>query len=622
MIRTAPILAFVALTCLSFSGCQQVEQPLEAAPMHVTSDDHSFGNPSLVRVVHADLDWTLNFDARQLMGSVTWTVERSDITAPLILDTKGLSIEAVEVGDHRGLRPLPVTFGESHEAFGSSLVIPLHVGEDHVKITYHTAQGGGGLQWLLPEQTAGKKHPFLFSQAQSIMARSFLPCQDSPSVRFTYTARVRTREGLRPVMAAGMLPDRDADGAYRFEMPQPIPSYLLAIACGDLVKESVGPRTDVWAEPAVLSRAAYEFGDTERMIQAAEALYGPYQWERYDILVLPPSFPFGGMENPRLTFATPTILAGDRSLVALVAHELAHSWSGNLVTNATWSDFWLNEGFTVYFERRIMEAVYGKARAEMEALLGRQDLEEDLQELPAKDTQLKTDLKGRDPDEAFSNVPYEKGYLFLRAIEEIVGRERLDPFLKNWFSVNAFQSRTTEDFLGELGKLLSAEERTRLSIDQWVYQPGVPASEPRIVSDALTKVDAITRAYSEGALEAPEIETADWTYHHWLHFLRALPKDLSRNRMSDLDLVFRLTESGNSEILHQWLLIAIRTGYQPAMPALERFLGSMGRRKFLKPLYQELMKTDPDAARRIYTSARSSYHSMAQATLDDIVVPR
>jgi hypothetical protein len=494
-------------------------------------------------------------------------------------------------------------------------------GEDHVKVSYHTSEQGGGLQWLLPEQTAGKKEPFLFSQAQSIMARTYLPCQDSPGVRFTYTARIRTKEGLRPVMAAGMLPGRDKDGAYRFEMPQPIPSYLLALACGDLTNKAVGPRTDIWAEPSVVDKAAYEFADTERMIAAAEALYGPYRWERYDILVLPPSFPFGGMENPRLTFATPTVLAGDRSLVALVAHELAHSWSGNLVTNATWSDFWLNEGFTVYFERRIMEVVYGKERAEMEALLGRQDLQEDLDQLPPNDTKLKTDLKGRDPDDAFSNVPYEKGYLFLRLIEQTVGRDRLDPFLKRWFSENAFTSRTTEDFLKQLDQLLSPEERASLHVEQWVYQPGVPENQPRPVSDALSRVDAVSAAYSKGALEAPEIDATSWTYHHWLHFLRGLPSELSRNRMSDLDLVFHLTESGNSEILNQWLLLAIQTGYEPAMPALERFLTIQGRRKFLKPLYAELAKTPEGLAegRRIYQMARPGYHSLAQGTIDEVL---
>lgn len=586
------------------------------------ADEHSFGNPHLARVVHGELDWTLDFAAQQLAGSVTWIVERSSPDAPLILDTRGLGIEKVEVGDHRGLREVPVALGDPHPVFGRALVVPMRDLEDHARITYHT-KGAGGLQWLSPEQTAGGRLPFVFSQAQSILARTFLPCQDSPAVRFTFAARVRAPEGMRPVMAAGMAEDRDGDGAWRFEMPEPIPSYLLAIACGDLACREIGPRTRVWAEPPVVERAAFEFADTEAMIRAAEALYGPYRWGRYDILVLPPSFPFGGMENPRLTFATPTILAGDRSLVALVAHELAHSWSGNLVTNATWSDFWLNEGFTVYFERRIMEAVYGRERAEMEALLGFQDLLEDMQGLEPRDTRLKTDLAGRDPDDAFSHVPYEKGYLLLRLIEESAGRERFDPFLLRWFGENAFTSRTTEDFLAELGRLLTEEQRAAIRIDEWVYGEGIPDNRPALASPALEPLAALAASYARGEIEAPALQAEGWIFHQWLHFLRALPSGLSRNRMADLDLVWRLTASGNAEILHQWLLLAVRNGYEPAMPALERFLASQGRRKFLKPLYEALAATPEGLARarEIYARARAGYHALARNTLDGLLGP-
>ena len=237
---------------------------------------------------------------------------------------------------------------------------------------------------------------------------------------------------------------KNETGSYHFEMKQPIPSYLLALAVGDVEFKRVSNRAGIYAERTVLDSAVWEFADLEKMIHGAEELYGAYLWERYDVLVLPPSFPFGGMENPRLTFATPSILAGDRSLTSLIAHELAHSWSGNLVTNRTWNDFWLNEGFTVYFEHRIMEKLYGRDYAEMLALLSLQDLRETIQSLKDEnlyaDTKLKLDLAGRNPDDGVTDIAYNKGYFFLRLFEERYGRERFDSFLKHYFSSNAFKS--------------------------------------------------------------------------------------------------------------------------------------------------------------------------------------
>ena len=352
-------------------------------------------------------------------------------------------------------------------------------------------------------------------------------------------------------------------------MEQPVPSYLIALAVGDLGFRELGPRSGVYAEPSLLDAAAHEFADTEAMIAAVEEMYGPYRWGRYDLLVLPPSFPFGGMENPRLTFTTPTILAGDRSLVSLVAHELAHSWSGNLVTNATWSDFWLNEGFTVYLERRILEKVYGPARAEMEAVLGRRELDREMAGLPESDRVLHIDLNGRDPDEGCTLVPYEKGALLLRTIERNVGRERFDAFLQAYFDHFAFQSITTAQFLEYLRDRLE----TGVPLDEWIAQPGIPAGAAEPQSDAFDRIDSPDRA--------------GWSTQQWLHFLRTR-KDPD---MAQLDRAFHFTESGNSEILAQWLLMAVQRNYQPAMPKVEQFLTSVGRRKFLKPLYAELMKT-------------------------------
>lgn len=604
------ILAAIAL----LASCTHGDGPV--------TDIHSFSDPTSVRTTHADIRWDLDFEKEVLRGSVTWTVARgANDQAQLVLDTKLLVIETIRVGTAGGMRTAAHTHTGGSEVFGIPLTVALEPGDDRVEIRYHTGEGGACVQWLNAGQTADRTHPFMFSQAQSINARAMIPCQDSPGVRFTFDAEVTAPGGIRPVMAAENLEERGANGAWRFRMPQPIPSYLLAIAAGAIEFQPMGPRTGVWAEPSVVAKAAWEFADTERMIEAAEKLYGPYQWGRYDIIILPPSFPFGGMENPRLTFATPTILAGDRSLTALVAHELAHSWSGNLVTNATWSDFWLNEGFTVYFERRIMEAVYGPARAEMEAVLGRDDLMTDMEELPEGDTVLHVDLKGRDPDDAFSNVPYEKGYLFLRLLDETYGRERFDPFLKAWFDGNAFRSRTTADFVAHLKKHLLDDEGAAIRLDEWLYRPGLPENAPQAESDAFERCEALAKQFLAGEMTAGAIPGKEWITHQWLHFLRAFPDAAPVARLTELDQVWHLTSTGNSEILMQWGLAAIRSGYHAGMPAVESLLLKQGRRKFLKPLYQELARTAAGKARalELYRKARDSYHQIAVNTIDEIL---
>jgi len=426
------------------------------------------------------------------------------------------------------------------------------------------------------------------------------------------------------VMSADNDPNEPRDGDYDFEMPQPIPSYLIALAVGDLAFAPISLRSGVWAERPVVVKAAREFADVEKMIRAAETLFGPYRWERYDVLVLPPSFPFGGMENPRLTFATPTLLAGDKSLVAVIAHELAHSWAGNLVTNATWSDFWLNEGVTTYLERRIVEQVYGARRAEMEAVLGLQDLEKEMAGLPPKDQVLHPDLRGRDPDDAATDVAYEKGALFLRQLEAVYGRDRFDRFLRGYFDHFAFQSITTDDFVRYLhANLLDADPKlaARVPVADWIEKPEIPAGAGRPVSDALAPVEAEAQSWLDGQKPAAAIAAKSWSTQEWLHFLRALPNPASPAKMEELDRAFHLSASGNSEITNEWLLLAIASHYEPAYPRLEEFLTSMGRQKFLKPLYEALVRTPEGRARAlaIYRKARPGYHPIAVATVDRIV---
>lgn len=614
----------LALAAATAAGCANEPTPSRQS----SADIHSYARPDEARVTHVALDLTADFEARQLSGSATLDLEVAPNATEVILDASDLAI--LGITDAEG-NLLEWELGAVDEILGQPLNVTLQPGVERVVIHYRTSPEARALQWLDPQQTDGGAHPYLFSQGQAILTRSWIPTQDSPGIRQTYEATITVPEPLTAVMSAEMLtPDgepSEAGRTFRFRMEQPIPPYLIAIAVGDIDFRPLGPRTGVYAEPTVVDSAAYEFADLEEMVEAAEALYGPYRWGRYDVLVLPPSFPFGGMENPRLTFATPTILAGDRSLVALIAHELAHSWSGNLVTNATWSDFWINEGFTTYFEYRIMEALYGEAQVRMLEALGWQSLLETVEALGGSDspeTRLHIDLAGRDPDDGMTEIPYEKGAAFLRTIEAAVGRERWDAYLRSYFDRYAFQPMTSARLLDDLRThLLEGDEAlaAELQLEEWVYGTGIPDNVVIPRSDAFTAVEAQAEAFAAGT-PAAELETEGWITQEWQHFLGALPQELSDAQLADLDGTFGLSEQGNSEILFVWLRVAVRNRYGPALPALESFLTSQGRRKFLQPLYQDLMgqgEWGQPIARRIYEQARPTYHPVSTGTIDGIV---
>jgi len=526
---------------------------------------------------------------------------------------------------------LPYKVGANDPNLGAPLAIQMG-DKRKIVIRYKSAPDAGALQWLTPEQTAGKKHPFVFSQGQSILNRTWILTQDSPGIRQTWEARITAPAPLTVVMSGERLTRRGGEPAgrgrraYRFRMTHPVAPYLIALAAGDLAFRPLGRRTGVWTEPGMLDRAAAELADTERMVEAAERLYGPYRWGRYDVIVLPPSFPYGGMENPTLTFLTPTFIAGDRSLVGLVAHELAHSWSGNLVTNAVWSDSWLNEGVTSYFENRIMEELYGPARAGQEQALSWADMEAALREHgpDAPGTRLHGD---DDPDGSSAGIVYDKGAIFLRTIERIVGRPRWDAYLRSYFDRHAFQPMTSARFLADLRAHLvrgDAALEARLDLDRWVYQTGLPGNAARPDPAAFAAVDRALASFNAGGASA-DLPYASWNWAERVRFLKGLPRTLPQARLAELDRAFALSASGNAEILFAWLRLALGNHYEPAVPVAERFLAQMGRARFVQPLFDTLLRQGDwgrPIAERIYARTRPTYHSVTRERVDRLLRPQ
>ncbi len=613
---------------LLLAGCNFRRKPIVSTLKPVDPkqwiDEHTLSNADSVSVKHLHLDIKVNMAEKHIAGTALWTIDNAHNQKELVLDTYDLTIDSILVDGTKSDFHLDSLI----EFLGSALHIPINENTKFVKVYYKTGPNARALQWLEPQQTHDKKSPFLYTQSESIYARSWIPCPDGPGVRFTYSARVQVPEGLMALMSARNTDVVNDTGVYEFEMEIPIPAYLMALAVGDLTFRGIDERTGVYAERGMIDDARYEFENVGRMVGSAEQLYGPYQWGRYDVLVLPPGFPLGGMENPRLTFCTPTIIAGDRSLVSLIAHELAHSWSGNLVTNATWNDFWLNEGFTVYFERRIMEQLMGVNYSDMLWDLGYQDLSNTVIHLGPenRDTWLKLDLKGRDPDDGLTDIAYEKGSHFLKLMEVEAGRDRFDRFLVRYFAEHSFKTITTEDFLNYMDTVLIKKDtnlRKKLNIDEWVYGPGIPKNCPRAGNVLFGKVDLERGKFLEG-LEPDKMDHVKWSAHEWLHFLRGMPRDLTKEQMASLDRAFKLSTTNNSEIADMWYLLAIRANYSPAFPEMERFLNTVGRRKFLEPLYTEMSVTPNcvDMGRRIYEKSRQNYHPLAQESLDKIVLKK
>lgn len=584
-------------------------------------DTHSFSNALEINPQHLSLDIKVDFEKHQIVGSSKWFLKPKEGVTKAIFDTYQLQIDSVLYADGTKAE---YKLSDHDSILGSALEVELQENTRELTLYYKTGDDATALLWLTPEQTFGKEAPYLFTQGESIYTRTWIPSPDGPGYRFSYDAKVEVPEGLLAVMSAENPQKKSENGIYTFKMEQKIPAYLVALAVGDIAFKAVDERTGVYAEPAILNKAYNELDGIGEMVNSAEEMYGAYRWDRFDVLILPSGFPMGGMENPRLTFATPTILAGDKSLLNLIAHELAHSWSGNLVTGATWEDLWLNEGFTAYIERRITEAEHGADYTAMLWDLAEKKVDDAIKHLGSdnRDTWLKLDLEGRDPDEGFTRIAYDKGSALLLLIEQTVGRENMDNFLKKYFDTHAFESMDTERFLTYLDNHLwsqNEEWKTKVDIESWIYGSAKPENYPKVKNTRFEKVAIQVKDFINGT-PASQLYTENWSTHEWLYFFDELPK-LEITQMHELDKAYNFTHTENAEIANAWFLHAINSEYEIAYPILKEFLYNVGRGKFLYPLYEALIQTESgkNMADEIYNQAKSNYHPIAQRSIDAIL---
>jgi leukotriene-A4 hydrolase len=620
---------WLLILILFLTACSRDDDKNAGTGGHDLSRDFfTYANTGQFLTRHLELDLSVDFDRQVLTGLAVHHMERLDPDAEdIILDSRGLEIESVRLVPP-GMEPIDLVFelGPLDSVKGQALKISIPPGvqtgkQFQLRIEYQTGPEASAIMWLPPELTAGGQHPFMFTQSQSIHARSWVPLQDSPSVRITYEATIHTPPELLALMSADNDSDARRNGEYRFRMPQPIPSYLLALAVGNVYFEPFGEDSGVYAEPEVLPAAAWEFADTQAMLDTAEAIYGPYQWGRYDLLILPPSFPFGGMENPRLSFITPSVLAGDRSLVSLIAHELAHSWSGNLVSNRTWRDIWLNEGTTSYLEARLMEVLYGKERADEERLLTYQSLLENLETVPADMQALAPVFETGDPDEGQQGMEYAKGQLLLEHLEALYGREIFDRYMAEYFDHFAFQAISTEQFVEYIEqRLLKAYPGiyTRTQLEEWLYAPGIPAGVTVPNSKNLEETSAMAAAWSVGELAAGELPAEEWSPQAMVWFIKALPRDLGEGQLRELDETLGLSTSRNAEIARAWFIEVASRKHRPAYNDMQLHLGRYGRTRLIRPVYQALIENgeDLDFAEEVFTAERDNYHPLTVAAIE------
>jgi aminopeptidase N len=625
-------LLFAAL-CVGglFSSCASISKDSEPTASILLNriDAHTYSNTNEIHTVHLHLDLDVSFENQTIYGVARHEMNPHTCDTA-VFDIKGLAINKVTLGKGKE-KATEFVIGENDELLGQSLAVKIAEDTKYINIYYQTTENTEALDWLQPSLTAGKKHPYMYTQGQAILTRSWIPLQDTPMNRISYSADVKVPAGLLAIMSASNPKEKSEDGKYHFEMKQRIPAYLIALAVGDMEYTSLGENCGVYSEPELVDACVYEFADLPKMIGAAESIYGEYRWDQYDLVILPYSFPFGGMENPRLTFANPTIIAGDRSMTSVVAHELAHSWSGNLVTNATWNDFWLNEGFTVYFENRIMEKLYGKESADILALIEFQDLEAELVRMKdsdhPEDSQLKLELDERAPDDGMTDIAYIKGAFFLRTLEAAVGREKFDAFLKGYFDAYAFKTITTEDFITYLNKELLEPNSIAFNTNEWIYETGLPENCVTLTSDRLDKMKTLSNRVNEGENiftgSFANSKRGDFTSQEWQTFIRGLDPSIPNEMMNKIDAQFKFSTEGNPALKSDWFYLAIKSGNKKLRPEAAAYLNKIGRRWYIESIYQACKDSeDPDDlawGKTVFAEAQKNYHFVSKSTIQEIL---
>ncbi|GMH71266.1 hypothetical protein TrST_g3316 [Triparma strigata] len=603
-------------------------------------DVTSLSNPSSGgRCTHLELKVELNFSTKTIAGTATYDVEipkEGDNTDNFVsFDCKDLIVNHTTVNGGVAKFDLVTvpnmdvsTFGKSLRVYLPSNAAPLSTVK--VSIDYSTTPQSSAIQWLPPEQTLGKKRPYLFTQCQAIHARTLLPCQDAPAVKVTYKATVTTPTWATCLMSALSVssPTDKGDGksVHMWDQPVPVSTYLIAFCVGELESREISGRCRVWAEPGIVDAVAYEFAETEQFLKIAEDLTLPYQWGRYDVVSLPPSFPYGGMENPCLTFVTPTLLAGDRSLADVVAHEIAHSWTGNLVTNATWEHFWLNEGWTMWLQRKIMARQKNDVKFfDFDAIGGWKHLTDDVALLPEDFTRLIPKIGGSDPDDAFSGVPYEKGFNLLISLERIVGTPAFEDFAKAYLKRFKFVTVTSQEFKTYFESYFAGQEKIAgFDWDRWFHLPGLPPTPTFDRSLAQTSEDLGNAwlSFDMGKGAAPSADISEWTTNQTTCFLDFMLVTLEKqgkggvksNTTRSMDRIYNFSSSKNSEILHRFSLLSIGAEDSAILPVVLEFITTQGRMKFVRPCYRALYasKMGRKAAIATFKENRSFYHAIAQ----------
>jgi leukotriene-A4 hydrolase len=591
-----------------------------------------------VLVKNTSLDLEILFDKKKIIGNVTYDLSVLKSFTQLILDSSYIKINSIKVNGVES----SYSFFERKEPWGEPLSI--HTSADEyssveLSVDFETTEKSTAIQWLKTDPSTAEASDYVFTQLEPIHARALFPCFDTPAVKSTVIATIKSK---LPVVFSGLPLEFSEKDVFKFEQKIPIPSYLFAIASGNIAHVQAGPRSTIYAEPDRLEDSKNEFEeDLEKFIQTAENIVTPYIWSTYDILINPSSFPYGGMENPNITFVTPTLISYDKSQVDVIAHELAHSWSGNNVTNANWQHFWLNEGWTVYLERRIVGALHGEKMRQFHFIMGWNDLIESVEVLPKFEySKLVQDLqKGAiDPDDVFSSVPYEKGANFIYHLEtKLGGVDEFDPFVKFYFTKFSKQSIDTYQFVDSLYEFYGKDgEKVGIldSIDWelWLYTAGLP---PKAEFDT-TLVDQVESLVSAWVLKATEFtQLSQFMEYFNTNFKRVYEELSSPQKIFFIDELLEkrpspsfwndnsiasdalleiypdLNESRNTEIIFRWFKFKLLSGKIQYHQKLADWLGTVGRMKYVRPSYKLLNKVDHELAIATFEKYKDRYHPIA-----------